>query len=415
MNNNILQNTNQKNFSQLLYLRLIAIIGQVLVILFSYFILDISLPLIPMFVVVGVLVIINLIGFYRLKLQKNISDINLFIELLFDVFALSVQLYFSGGISNPFISLFLLQVIIGAVLLQARYAWLIALITIICYICLSFFQQDSHILHHHQGGDFFNLHLQGMLISYILAAILLLIFITKINKNFKERDQKINLLKQQSLEKEQIIKTGLLATSAAHELGTPLTTISVILADWKKMNVEKDLLEDVSLMESQITRCKTILSEILSVSGKERMEEAKLEPIKKSFDDLEQEFRKLRNPQNLIYNFDGSSKKKVILDKALIHSLFNILDNALEESPDFVLFDIKILENELTILVKDHGKGFAKNILQNIGTPNLSTKNSSGLGLFLAINTVERMGGKLSIKNQTQGAEVEIKIPLKNL
>ena len=125
MKDAISQNTNRKNLLQLLRLRLIAIFGQVVTILFVYYFLHIALPLTAMFVVLLLLVTVNCVSFYRYKFQKNISDKSLFIELLFDVLALTSQLYFSGGISNPFISLFLLQVIIGAILLRRIYAWLI--------------------------------------------------------------------------------------------------------------------------------------------------------------------------------------------------------------------------------------------------------------------------------------------------
>lgn len=415
MNNNIYQNTNQKNLLQLLYLRLIAIFGQVTTILFAHYTLHIHLPLKQMFLVLLALAIVSCVSFYRYKTQKNISDKSLFIELLFDVAALTFQLYFSGGISNPFISLFLLQVIISAILLKAIYAWLIAFITIGCYILLSFNYQELHSFHHHESGDFFDLHLHGMLISYIFAAILLLIFVTKIIKNLKERERKINLLKQQSLEKEQVVRMGLLATGAAHELGTPLSTISVIINDWKKMNLNKDLISDVKVVEAQLTHCKKILSEILLSSGKARAEEAKIAPIKKIFDDLIKEWSKSRKPQNLIYNFHSEIKKRIILDNTLSQTFFNIFDNALEASANFVSIEIKVDKHTITIIVQDRGKGFDKKILKEIGKPNLSTKNSSGLGLFLALNSLHRVAGSLKITNLSKGAQVVITIPLKNL
>ncbi len=415
MKDTISQNTNRNNLLQLLWLRLIAIFGQVATILFCHYFLHIALPLFLMFLVLLILTIMNCISYYRYKLQKNISDKSLFIELLFDVAALSAQLYFSGGVSNPFISLLLLQVIIGSILLQTIYACLIALMTILCYVWLSFNYQELHAFHHHESGDFFNLHLHGMLISYVFAAILLLIFVTRIIKNLNDGNGKINLLKQQSIEKEQVIRMGLLATGAAHELGTPLSTIAVILSDWKKMNLEKSLIEDVEVIESELTRCKKILSEILSSSGKVRAEEAKIAPIKKIFDELIKEWSNSRKPQNLIYNFSGEIEKEIILDNILSQSFFNIFDNALEASPNFILIDVKVVENEIIIGIEDRGKGFDLQILNSIGKPNLTTKNSSGLGLFLALNTFDRIGGKLEIKNLANGAKVIVTIPLKNL
>lgn len=415
MTNQVSQNTNRNNLLQLIYLRLIAIFGQVITIIVAYYFLKISLNLSAMFVVLSLLVIVNCVSFYRYKLQKNISDKSLFIELLFDVFALTAQLYFSGGVSNPFISLFLLQVIIASVLLRTIYAWLIAIITILCYLWLSFNYKELHAFHHHNSGDFFNMHLHGMLISYVLASILLLIFVTKIIKNLKDGDQKINLLKQQSIEKEQVVRMGLLATGAAHELGTPLSTISVILNDWKRITTQKDLIEDIIIIESQLSRCKKILSEILSSSGKNRVENAKIAPIKQIFDDLIKEWKESRKPQNLIYNFNGKTSKKIILDNVLSQAFFNIFDNALEESCEFVLIEVQTTQNEIIIIVEDKGKGFDLDILKSIGQVNLSTKNSSGLGLFLALNALNRVDGNLNIENLTIGAKVSVTIPLKNL
>jgi len=266
--NPISQNTNRKNLAQLLLLRIIAILGQGATILFVNNFLEITLPLKQMFAVLAALVLLNCFSFSRYKSQKTISDRSLFFELLFDVSAFALQIYFSGGASNPFISLFLLQVIIAAILLKKIYAWGIGLTTIIFYITLSFRYQHLHAFHEHGAmHGFFNLHLQGMLLSYIIAAILLLIFINQIMKNLRERDEKIHEMKKDA-------RAALLATAAAHELGTPLATIAVILNDWKKINLQKDLDSDITTIEKQLERCKKIISDILAISGKKRLEEA---------------------------------------------------------------------------------------------------------------------------------------------
>ncbi len=275
MNNSISQNTNRKNLAQLLLLRIIAIFGQAFTIIFVNNLLEISLPIKQMFSILSALTLLNIFGFYRYKSQKNISDKALFFELFFDVTAFALQIYFSGGASNPFVSLFILQVIIAAILLHGNYAWLIASITTIYYILLSFHYRHLHAFHnHHEINGFFNLHLQGMLISYILSALLLLIFLSNIMKNLRERDEKIHAMKKDAIEKNQLIRNALLSSAAAHELGTPLATISVILSDWKKINLEKDLATDIATIENQLERCKKIISEILSNSGKTRVEQA---------------------------------------------------------------------------------------------------------------------------------------------
>ena len=411
MESQITENTNRKNLLQLLWLRLIAAIGQVLVILVTNYFLEIALPLKQMFFVVVALSLVNFTSFLRYKSGKEIGNKTLFVELLFDVFALTAQLYLSGGISNPFISLFLLQVIISAILLQRSYACAIGAITVICYIFLSFHHQELHALHHQMNGDFFSLHLQGMLISYIFAAILLLIFVTKIIKNLNERDRDIFALKQQSFEEEKLVKIALLTTSAAHELSTPLATISVILGDLKIANLPNELLQEVELAETQISRCKKILSNILLSAKSERLEKARAVLAKEYFDSLVKEWSLIKNPKNLTYDFFGDFDKKIILDEALPQVFFNILDNALEESPDLVFLKVEALKNEIVATIKDRGRGFKKDILQKIGEANLTTKNGNGLGLFLAISALRRIGGSLQVKNLEQGAEVIIKFP----
>ncbi|TIW77290.1 MAG: sensor histidine kinase, partial [Mesorhizobium sp.] len=119
------------------------------------------------------------------------------------------------------------------------------------------------------------LHLRGMFICFVLAAGLIVIFMTRINRNLRERDAYLADLRQRSAEEDHIVRMGLLASGAAHELGTPLSTISVILSDWRQMQGVKrnrELAEDVAEMQAQIERCKSIVTGILMSSGQARGE-----------------------------------------------------------------------------------------------------------------------------------------------
>lgn len=257
---NISFDANRKNLLQLILLRCLAIFGQIVAIIFADKFIAVDLPKQAMLDVVSLLAVINLISFYRYQYQKNISDSSLFFELILDVLILTLQLYFSGGISNPFISLFLLQVIIAAILLRSIFAWAIFAISTACYVLLSFEFIELNI----SDENFFDLHLHGMLISYVIAAVLLLIFITRMAKNLRQQQE--------------FLRSAMLATSAAHNLGTPLNTISVVIEDWKKFDLENlspDVQKDIVLIESQLQRCKEAVSEILSNSGSERLEQAK--------------------------------------------------------------------------------------------------------------------------------------------
>jgi two-component system sensor histidine kinase RegB len=172
----------------------------------------------------------------------------------------------------------------------------------------------------------------------------------------------------------------------------------------------------VEVIEAQLSRCKKILSEILSSSGKERLEQATIAPVKEVFGAMIKEWIESRKPENLIYNFEGKSDKKVLLEDILAQAFFNIFDNALEESPAFISVSVLVAEDNIVLSVEDQGKGFDPEIIKQIGKPNLTTKNSSGLGLFLALNTLHRIGGDLKVENlSTGGAKVLVTLPLKNL
>src|SRR6202023_2104357 len=155
-----------------------------------------------------------------------------------------------------------------------------------------------------QGGNFARLHIQGMFICFVLSATLLVLFITRINRNLRGRDAHLARLRQQSAEEDHIVRMGLLASGAAHELGTPLATLSVILNDWQHMPVLKrapELQHEIAEMQAQVERCKSIVSGILLSSGEVRGEGALRTTIKTFVNELVTEWRAARSPRRFDY------------------------------------------------------------------------------------------------------------------
>jgi len=259
-------NTNRKNLQQLIILRVIAVIAQIITITIAVKLLHIKLPIKLMLMVIMGLILFSVLSVYHLK-KNSISDKNLFGELLIDVGAFALQIYLSGGVSNPFIALFLLQVIIGVIILKPLFAWLIGIITSIFYIILSIKFYDVGLATHSHGNHHadFNLHLQGMVLSHIIITILILIFIGKIIRNIRDGEEKIHQLEQQFLREKQLVEIALFTTNSAHHLGSPLSTIAVIINDWKKILRDQNILEDINLIEHQLQKCKNILSNILDI------------------------------------------------------------------------------------------------------------------------------------------------------
>jgi two-component system sensor histidine kinase RegB len=265
---------NRKNLLQLIILRSVAIIAQILAIKITIGYLSPDFAIKEMSATVFILFLFNIGSFFRYKKQKNISDLSLFLELIIDVLTLSLLIYFSGGISNPFISLFILQVMIAAILLKPFFASIIAIITLISYLTLSFFYRELDIFSH-SHHDNFSFHLFGMMINHLIASVLLLIFITKINNNLAKQKE--------------FARVGLLATSTAHNLSTPLNTIFIIIKEWQKNKAaidEKNLMRDLTIIENQIERCKNSISEILKSCEKARLESIKSSEFKKISDEF---------------------------------------------------------------------------------------------------------------------------------
>jgi len=408
--------TNRKNLFLLIQLRWLAVAGQVLTILVTQYWLQIPLPLAEMGAVVAFLVGLNIFSLFVLRGPGAITNTQLFIALIFDMAALTTQLYMSGGASNPFVSLYLLQITLGAALLTPRSTWALVVAASACFIFLTFYYQPIDIPHH-GGSDLFALHIRGMFICFILAAGLIVIFMTRINRNLRERDAYLADLRQRSAEEDHIVRMGLLASGAAHELGTPLSTIAVILSDWRQMRTFKrnrELEGDVAEMQAQIERCKHIVSGILMSSGQARGEGTIRTTVRGFLDDLVNEWRSSRQAPRLDYHNDFRPDEQMVSDLALKQVIFNVLDNAQEASPDWIGVTAERRDEKLVLSVNDLGPGFDKDILAALGQPYMSSKGrpGGGLGLFLVFNVVRKLGGDISARNTQPGARVTLSLPL---
>ncbi|QOY92623.1 HAMP domain-containing histidine kinase [Massilia sp. UMI-21] len=409
-----------KNMLQLIELRWIAVIGQVTTIASAILIFGIALPLLPMLQVLACLIAFNVASHLRWHERRPVSNTEMFMALLVDVASLTVLLYLSGGITNPFAFLYLLQVILSAVLLEAMWTWTIVLITIACMAGLAMYAQPLALPFDHARG-IASLYIQGLLVCFALNAALLVMFISRISGTLRDKAAQLASLRQHAAEEEHIVRMGLLASGAAHELGTPLATVSVILGDWKRMpqfRDDPDLLEEITEMQTQLKRCKSIVSGILLSAGEARGESAVRTTVRSFLDGVVNGWRASRQVAGFQYNNRILEDRPVASDSALKQTIDNLLDNALEASPDWVGLDAWIEGGTLYVAVIDRGPGFAPSMLGQIGKPYQSTKAKpgGGLGLFLAVNVVRKLGGSVNAVNRQEGgAQVVLTLPLSSI
>jgi len=409
--------TGLKNMQQLIQLRWIAVIGQVATIVVVHFGFGIHLPLDQMLAVLACLAAFNAASQLRWRIHRDVTNTELFVALLVDVGMLTAQLYLSGGATNPFVFLYLLQVTLGAVLLESWSTWTMVGITTACFGGLALFSEPL-ALPRAYGQGLFSPYVLGVLVCFALIAALLVVFITRISRNLRSRDARLADLRQRAAEEEHIVRMGLLASGAAHELGTPLATLAVILGDWRRLphfTSDPELLDEVSEMQAQVQRCKTILTGILLSAGEARGENSEETTVSTFLDDLVEEWRTTRAATSFAYENRFGHDLPMVSDSALKQMICNVLDNALEASPHWVGLIAAHDGDALTLTVTDVGPGFAPGMLAQFGKPYQSSKGrpGGGLGLFLVVNVARTLGGSVTARNRPEGgAVVTLKLPL---
>jgi two-component system sensor histidine kinase RegB len=270
----------------------------------------------------------------------------------------------------------------------------------------------------YQGLGFLSLHILGMLICFAINAALLVVFVTRINRNLRQRDARLADMRQHAAEEDHIVRMGLLASGAAHELGTPLATLSIILGDWRRMpalTADPELAQEIEAMQAEVGRCKSIVTGILMSAGETRGESAEMTTMMAFLDGLVDDWRAARPTATLSYSNLFGSDLAIVSESTLKQVVFNVLDNAFEASPAWVGFTAANEGDMLVLTVTDRGPGFEPDILGRIGKPYHSTKGrpGGGLGLFLVFNVVRKLGGYVKAGNREGGgAIVTLALPL---
>jgi len=412
----------RKNASHLIQLRWIAVIGQVTTISFVNLVLHVPIPTPMMLGIVIFLIAFNIASELRWRESVTIANGELFLALLVDVGTLTAQLYLSGGTQNPFAFLYLLQVIISAVLLDGWSTWSIIFITSACLAGLSMFSKPLQLPLDDYG--FPSLYAQGMVICFVLNAALLTIFITRIGRNLRAGEAQLAALRQHAAEEDHIVRMGLLASGAAHELGTPLATLSVILGDWQRMpefRANKEIQQEMQEMQTQLNRCKSIISGILLSAGEMRGESSARTTLNTFLNDLASEWRGSRPVAEFAFENRIVKDIPIAFDTSLKQMIFNVLDNAQEASPGWVRMDARCVADELELLVTDAGPGFSAAMLAQFGKPYQSSKArpGRGLGLFFVVNVARKLGGTVTARNRNEkssdaesGAVVRFTLPI---
>lgn len=411
------------NLSWLLRLRWGAVVAQAVLILGAHFVLEMPLPLVPLFTTIGVAVLSNAALGVWSRRPRAVHEWLLWGVMALDVVLLTVLLAFSGGPFNPFSTLYLVHIALAAVVLRARWTWTLVALGLGCFGAL-FVRHlwmpgaDAHAAHHHM--DAVRLHLEGMWAAFGLAAAVIVYFVQRVTRALAEREAELEAARAVTARNEKLAALATLAAGAAHELSTPLSTIAVVARELERRGeLPPACREDAQLIRQQVSRCRDILVQMAADAGASHGEAfVPLAPGTL----LDGVLEGLKGRERVRVALQGPSDEPMSVPaRALTHAIRGVVKNALQASPEGAPVQVVLLRQEAgwQLRVEDTGAGMAAGVLARVGEPFFTTKpqgEGMGLGLFLARALLDQLGGTLEVRSVPgQGTQVALTWPARAL
>ncbi len=369
--------------------------------------LGIRLPIEPILLAISAVVILNVARMLRLH---AVMQLELFFELFVDVLALTGVLYFSGGISNPFVSFYIVLLTVGAMLLPPRFSWSLAILVLVLYTALIFFYQP--MIHSHNasagGNPALNLHTVGAWATFVLSALIVATLLVKMVSSLGERERRLAFLREETLRNERIVVLGAFAAGTAQELGTPLSTIAVIAKELqRRSDVSPQAQEMLQTLRAQVDTCKHHLMNLTENTGAARIERCSLQAANDFLSETLYDWQAMRPEAKVAFvEADAQTAPNMSAEPTLKQALISVVNNAADVSPDRIEVRANWNSREITVDVLDAGPGLSDVDLQRVGRTTFSTKPKRyglGVGLYLARATIERFGGSLTLSNRADG------------
>ncbi len=404
-------------------LRWIGIIGQLISVNFVYFFLNFNFDFITSNLVIFLGILSNLYLFFIYK-KTQLSDRSAFIFLVIDILQLGALLYLTGGVVNPFVIFLLIPSIFASSNLSFKTNFLLVFLTIIIIFILTFYSLDlpSPISDHFHVSSYY---FYSIPISLIIALIFLNYLAMSFGTQSRLRREALAKMEEIMATEHELLSLGGQAAAAAHSLGTPLSTIKIIIHDLEKQfKDQEDVKKDIELLSSQVERCNEILKRLTLNPVEEDDFIDKDLSMKDYLSEIISSFREI-SQKKFIFNYDQfSNQKKITKSIEIVYGLRNFIGNANKFSNKEIYITLKS-DSEITeIIIEEDGNGYPKDVLSKIGEPYLRTKNpfeksktGLGLGLFIGKTLLEKNFASINCRNSKtrSGAEVIIKWNNKDL
>ena len=403
----------------LVRLRWLAVAGQSAAVLIIWFILGFDLPITLCFLVIAASVALNVALRVKFPLNHRLSDPQTFALLAYDMLQLSGLLYFTGGLTNPFASLFLAPIMISAMSL----AWQGTLWLVVLMVGAATLLAFEHFpLPWHQGLplELPFLYVCGIWMALVLGAGFIAFYASRVSEEARQLSDALAATELVLAREQHLTQLDGLAAAAAHELGTPLATITLVVKELGKIVKPGDAMaEDIQLLAQEVARCRTILSKIASLGneGPGMLDELTILHLVEDVVGPQRDFGVA-----LQISSDGAGPEPICRrNPGMLYGLGNLVENAIDFALSEVSIAISWSEAAVTITIADDGPGFSPDVLTRVGEPYITSRGQRrakvdegsglGLGLFIAKTLLERSGAVVTTGNAPapdHGARVEV-------
>jgi two-component system sensor histidine kinase RegB len=407
--------TPNRNLVRLTIVRGITWTGFLGAIIFGIEVLGFQLRVLPIITVIVAMGLMNVATWWRLGRPRAVTDTEYLLHLMVDVAGLTLLFYFTGGSTNPFISYYLVPVTIAAATLPWIYAWIIASGAMAGYTFLMLFFDQVPQLSNGVIANNISLHVLGMWINFGLSAGLVTFFIFKMAHALRRREKTLSRTREAALRNEQVLAVATQAAGTAHELGSPLSTMAVLLKEMRQDAGDRpQLVEDIDLLRAQVDTCKTRLQQLVANADRRRLGEPESRVAEEWLSSVVQRWLVVRPDVSHKLEIAGRrGKPELAVDATLEQALMNLLNNAADANPENIVISLNWDANEVIFDIRDHGPGVSLSIADQLGETFISTKSKGmGIGLVLTHATINRFGGNVSLYNHEEGGTLtEVKLP----
>ncbi len=354
------------------------------------------------------------------------------LALSLDVALLASLLFLYGGYTNPFSMVFLVYVTLAAFFLNARWTWWIFGLSSAAFISLFFFHipleqlsmgsghggmdHAAMMMDHDGGAGGFSLHLHGMLVAFLVIGLITSVFLGRLSRELEEQSSRLESMAERERDARQLMSLASLTAGAAHELATPLGTISLIAEELKReLGESAAWREDMQVLGSELARCEQVLARMRAQSSELAGEAPAWVTVDAVLSAVGEE---LRPGEKLKVESVGAGQSSLYtLKSSLVSSLSALVRNGAQASAEGEAVTLKAQPQAdgIEFVVSDRGGGMSTEVLARVGDPFFTTKGSGqglGLGVFLVKLFASQVGGAFSMSSEVgKGSEARLLVP----